>query len=126
MSILLFTGDIPARIQALALLGSVALLFTTLQLIRHGKLKEGYSIIWFIIALATVLVSAFPRLLEGLSRLVGIAYAPATLFLMLLGGLFLLSIHFSVMVTRYDKEVRRLAQEHAMLKEEVERNHKTL
>jgi len=121
IELIVFTGEIPVRIQIIALVGSVGLFVIILQLIRHGQLKEGYSIIWFLIALATVIVSAFPRLLGNIAAFVGIAYVPAALFLILLAGLFLLAIHFSVMVTRYDREVRELAQEHAILKEELMR-----
>jgi len=116
----LMNGSIPARLQYIAVILSVSILLFILTLIRQGKLKEGYSLIWFLIALATVIFSLFARILDSFADVVGIDYAPAALFLILVGGLFLLAIHSSMLFTAYDKRIRELAQDHAILKEEVQ------
>ena len=116
----LIFSSVPARLQYLSIGFSLALLLVIIHLIRRGLLKEGYSIIWFLIAVATVILSIFSRLLDYLAELFGIAYTPAALFLVLLAGLFLLAIHFSVLLSRYDRRIRELAQEHAILKAHVE------
>ena len=116
----LMNGSSPARLQYIAVILSVSILLFILTLIRQGKLKEGYSLIWFLIALATVIFSLFARILDSFADVVGIDYAPAALFLILVGGLFLLAIHSSMLFTAYDKRIRELAQDHAILKEEVQ------
>ena len=113
-------GSIPSRLQYIAVILSFSILLFILTLIRQGKLKEGYSLIWFIIALATVIFSVFARILDSFANVVGIDYAPAALFLILVGGLFLLAIHSSMLFTAYDKRIRELAQDHAILKAEVQ------
>lgn len=115
---------IPAKVQALAILASGLLLVVIIHLIRRGLLKEGYSIIWILLGLSLVVLSVFARLLEVLADIVGIDYSPTALFLILIGGLFLLAIHFSVLLTGYDRRIRSLAQEHAILKEELTRKNK--
>lgn len=115
----LITGSIPPRIQYIAIGASFGLLFIIIWFIRKGRLKEGYSIIWFLISLGVVVFAFFTGILDLLARLVGISYAPAAILLLLLAGLFLLSLHFSVLVSRYDKRIRTLAQEHAILKADV-------
>lgn len=112
----LFVGTIPLRIQIFAITGSFSLLGVVVYLIRHGKLKEGYSILWFFIGIALVVFSTITRMLDFFSRSVGISYSPAALFLILIGGLFLLSLHFSVLVSKHDRRIRELAQENALLK----------
>lgn len=116
---LLVTGHLPIRIQIIAIGASVMLLIGIIDLIRQNRLKEGYSIIWFFISITVVVFSIFSAILNWFSQLVGISYAPAALFLLLLGGLFLLSLHFSVLVSRYDRRIRELAQEQALLKAEL-------
>ena len=120
----IITGTIPPRIQYIAIATSLLLFAGIIYLIRKGRLKEGYSILWFFIALVIVLFSLFTGLLDMLARFTGISYAPAVLFLLLVGGLFLLSLHFSVLATRHDKKLRELAQEHAILKANIERKFK--
>jgi hypothetical protein len=102
----ILSGTIPPRIQILAVLGSLALLAVIIQLIRREKLKEGYSIIWFLVGLAMVTFSTLAGLLDIFARSVGISYSPAALFLILTGGLILLSIHFSVLVSKHDQRFR--------------------
>jgi hypothetical protein len=111
-----FQSSVPPRLQAVAIVGSLALLFFIIILIKKGRLKEGYSIVWFIVTLSMVVLSIFEGFLDYLAKIVGITYVPAMLFLIMVLGLFLLSIHFSLLFSRYDKKIRALAQEYAMLK----------
>ena len=115
----ILTGTIPPRIQTLAVVGSVVLLIIIINLIRNEKLKEGYSIIWFLVGLAMVTFSTLAGLLDVFASSVGISYSPAALFLILTGGLIFLSIHFSVLVSKHDQRYRELAQEYALLRAEL-------
>jgi hypothetical protein len=116
----IFTGDISPRIQGIALgLGILMLLFIV-ELIRGGRLKEGYALLWLGISLVTLAFALFPQLLTGLAGIFGVVYAPSAFLLLLVGGLYLLAIHFSLLLHRYDKRIRGLAQEHAILKQQTE------
>lgn len=111
-----FSGTIPPRVQFFAVVGSVLLLLVVINLIQRGRLKEGYSIIWFLVGIMLVVFSSVTRLLDVVARAVGITYSPSALFLILLGGLFLLALHFSVLLSKHDRQIRDLAQENALLK----------
>ena len=115
----LLTPTIPVRVQAVAVVSSLVLLGAVIHLIRRGSLKAGYSIIWFVVGLVLVGLSVVTRLLDGFAQLVGIDYSPAALVLVIGGGLFLLALHYSVMVTKHDRRIRELAQEHALLRAEL-------
>ena len=117
----IFTGVVPPRLQALAIAVSILLLVGIIQLIRKERLKEGYSIWWLAVAGVMLVFSVWADLLQGFAELVGVSYAPAALFLIIVGGLILLSLHFSLLLCRYDRRIRTLAQEHAMLKLEIEK-----
>lgn len=121
MRFLLDQHAIPEDLRLMALLGSGGLLVLILGLIRNGKLKEGYSIIWFLIGLAMVAFAVWPGLLEVFANTLSISYQPAALFVALIGGLFLLSIKYSVLASKHDRRIRELAQEHAILQARLER-----
>lgn len=118
---LIFTGAIPTRVQALAIGSAFVLLLFIIGLIRGGRLKEGYALVWITIPIITLAFAFFSQLLSGLSAAIGIVYPPAAFFLLSMGGLYLLGIHFSLLLHRYDQRIRRLSQEHAILKEELSR-----
>lgn len=116
---LIFTGDISPRIQVIAITTGVLMLLFIVELIRGSRLKEGYALLWISISVATLAFALFPRLLAGLAGVFGVVYAPSAFLLLLVSGLYLLAIHFSLLLHRYDKRIRGLAQEHAILEHEL-------
>lgn len=115
-------GTVPTRIQTLALVGSLGMVVVVINLIRREKLKEGYSIIWFMVGLTMVLFASVTRLLDILASSIGISYSPAALFLILTGGLFILALHFSVLISKHDRQIRALAQESALLRDQLHKH----
>ena len=105
------------RIQILAVSFSLALLAFVVDMIRRRRLLERYSLPWLLTVGVLVILSAWPRLLDRVAPLLGIAYPPAVLFL---GGLFLLvllCLHFSLAISRLSERNRVLAQRLALLEE---------
>lgn len=109
------------RIQLLAGFGSLFLLLLVIWLIRKERLKEGYSIVWFVTGFVMLIFSLFSNLLFRFSSLAGIYYAPAALFSILLLGNLLVSIHFSTILSRHEKRIKELAQEVGLLKDLIEK-----
>lgn len=119
---------IPLKLQFFAIAFSVLLLLFIIELIRKNKLKEGYSILWFGLGLALLTISVWTDLLEYVSYVVGVEYEPAMLLAVLVLGTMVLMIHFSVLVSSFDKKNKTLAQyiglvfwELKQLREEVKR-----
>jgi hypothetical protein len=79
-------------VAAVALIGLAVFL---VELVRRRQLKEKYSLLWF----ATVTVLAVLTLkrswLGSLANAVGIYYPPSALFLVLVGFLLLIQVHYS-------------------------------
>ncbi len=109
------------RIQYFAVAGSLALLVFIIELVRRKKVKEEHSILWLSFGLAFLVFSIWLGGINKLARLVGISYAPAAFLLILVVGLFLILIQFSVIISRLSEDRKRLAQEIALLREEMER-----
>jgi hypothetical protein len=90
------------------------------QLVRRRSLREDYALLWLGGGVALLVFSLKKDLLDQLATMVGIAYAPS---LLLLGAIvlgFLLSMHFSVALSRLAEQNKRLAQELAILRLSVE------
>jgi hypothetical protein len=104
-----------------AIVTSAATLVFILELVRRRKLKEEYSWLWILTAAIMLVLSSWYGLIEELSRLVGAVTPTTTLFLFGLLFLLLISVHFSTVISRLTQQVRRLAQEVAILTAERDR-----
>ncbi len=103
-----------------AIAGSIVLLIIVVELIRRGRLKERYSLLWLLAGTVVMLFSLSRDLLEVVSHLFGIFYPPSFLFLIAFFFLLLITLHFSVVISGLSEKNKRLAQEVAMLREAVE------
>ena len=110
----LLDSSLTPRIQALSLVGSLALIILVILLVRHEKLKAGYSITWLAVSLALLFLSIFSASLYQLANLVGIYYVPAALFLVLSTGLIFLCVHYSVIISKQETQIKHLTQEMAL------------
>lgn len=108
------------RIQIIAVLGSLLVLLFIFQLIRRGKLREEYALIWVGAGFALIVVSLWRNSLEIVARLTGIAYPPSVLLLGVIVLGFALAMHYSISLSRLAEQNKRLAQELALLRHRVE------
>ena len=116
-----FQGPISFKAQALSITASLILLFIIIQLIKKNRLRSGYSILWFIISGAILMLSVFSNLLFIFSKLTGIFYPPAALFSILIVGLILIEIHVSTILTSHERKIKKLAQKISMLEQKLNR-----
>lgn len=114
------------RIQIIGIIGSLFLLFLVFELIRRGKLKIEFSLLWFFMSVLFLLVSIFRGLLDKFSYMVGIGYPPSALFLILLIGMIMILIHFSTVISNLKEAKKTLIQKIGLLEIEVERLKKEL
>lgn len=114
------------RIQIIGIIGSLFLLFLVIELIRRGKLKIEFSLLWFFMSILFLLVSIFRGLLDKFSYMVGIGYPPSALFLILLIGLIMILIHFSTVISNLKEAKKTLTQKIGLLEIEIERLKKEL
>ena len=111
----------PIRIQVFSVLVGVILLLVVFQLIRKNRLLEQYSLAWIASGVLVLIMAVWRNLLENLADWIGIFYAPSALFLVAVFCGVVIVLHFSVVVSRLTKQNNVLAQEVALLKEEVVR-----
>ena len=106
-------------LKILAIAGSGAVMIVVVELIRQGRLKERYSLLWLLAGGVLLVLSSSRGLLEMVSRLLGIYYPPSLLFLLAFLFLLLITLHFSVVISGLTEKNRQLAQEIALLRQEM-------
>jgi hypothetical protein len=106
-------------LKFLAIAGSGAVMIVVVELIRQGRLKERYSLLWLLAGGVLLVLSSSRGLLELVSRLLGIYYPPSLLFLLAFLFLLLITLHFSVVISGLTEKNRQLAQEIALLRQEM-------
>lgn len=93
---------------------SLFFILTVIELVRRGKLREQYSLLWLGFGLILLILSASKRLLGILANWFGVYYAPSLLFLFGLLFAFALILHITVVISRQADRVIRLTQELAI------------
>jgi len=92
-----------------------------LALLRSRKLKEKYAALWLVVGILCVVLVAFPSLLARAAGLVGIQVASNLLFTLAIILLLAVCLHLSLELSTHENHIRRLAEESAILRAELER-----
>ena len=108
------------RVELLAILGTLALLGFIVELVRRRKLAEGYSLLWLLTGVVLLVLSMWRELLHTFSRLVGVFYPPAALFLVGFIFFLLILLQFSVIISQMSQRNKRLAQQVSLLQWQIE------
>lgn len=106
------------------LLGIAAAVVTTvfvLELLRRGILREKYAVLWLVVSVALVVIAVFPGIVGWVAGAVGIVVPANLLFFLTAVVLLLVSVQLSYEVSRVEARTRRLAEEVALLRTDVER-----
>jgi hypothetical protein len=108
------------RATLFGLAASVAGLILVLELVRQRKLREDYSLLWLATALVLIVLSVSRPLLDSIAALLGVVtYPPAALFLVAIGFMLAILLHFSTVLTRLARENKEIAQQMAILRWEL-------
>ena len=109
------------RLELITLFGSIFFLGVILECVRRQRLKEAYSLLWIFTGVVFVVLSSWHDSIQILSSILGIQYAPATLFLLLIVGVFCILIQFSIVLSKRVEHIKNLNQEIALLNHRLEK-----
>jgi hypothetical protein len=103
-----------------ALVGSIMVLLGIVELLRRRQLGEKYAVLWLVVGILLLIFTVFPGLLTGIASGLGVAVPTNLMFFV--GILFLVGVvlHLSWEVSRLENETRKLAEDQAILRLEVE------
>ena len=95
-----------------------------IDLLRRGVLREKYAVLWLFFSGAALLLAIFPAILVWLTGVLGVAEPVNLLFFVTIVLLVLVSVQLSYELSRHEARIRRLAEEVALLQEEINRQQK--
>ena len=107
-------------IQYISILGSVVFIVLIIMLIRNKRIKEEFAILWLFFGLVFLCLSVWRGSLEVIARILGIAYAPAAIFLILIVAIISILIHLSLITSRLTDQAKVMIQELGLLKMEMD------
>ena len=99
---------------------AVLVLVIIVGLLLRRQLREKYATLWLIIGLALLILAVFPGLLIGMSKALGVAVPSNLIFALAIVLLVGVALHLSWELSRAEDEVRRVAEDVAVLRLEVE------
>jgi hypothetical protein len=108
-------SQIETKAQIIALIVTFAIFLLILDLVRRRRLAERYALLWLLAAIAMLVLAIWTDGLDVIADLMGIQEPANAIFIIALGVIFVLLLHFSVATTRLAEETKILAQENARL-----------
>lgn len=106
--------------KVFAILASISIMVLVVELVRRRKLREEYSWLWLITGALIILLVVFYDLLIFITHLIGAIAPTTTLFIFGLLFLMLISLHYSMQITKLSLQIKEMAQQLTLLKDQVE------
>jgi hypothetical protein len=115
------TLELPTRQRVVAIALAATILLLVVELVRRRKLREEYSWVWIFTSLVLIALALESGLLLSLSEWIGAASSTSTLFFFGVVFLLLLTLQFSVRLSRLTQRHKTLGQRLGLLEAELER-----
>lgn len=103
-----------------ALVAGIMFLLIILELVRKRKVKEEYSWLWILIGVIILILVIWYDLLLFVTRLIGAETPLTTLFLFGFLFLILINIHYSIRISLFTNQIKKMAQRIGLLSKEIE------
>jgi len=91
------------------------------SLLRSRRLKEKYAALWVVVGIILIVLAAWPALLSHLAHAVGIQVPSNLLFTLAIVLLLAIVLHLSLELSGQEDKIRRLAEEAAIAREQIEK-----
>lgn len=104
------------------ILGVIAALLTFIfvfWMLRRGSLQEKYAVLWLGVSGAALVLALFPGVLRWITDALRIETPSNLLFFVTIVLLILVAVQLSYELSRHEARIRRLAEEVALLDEEI-------
>jgi hypothetical protein len=108
------------RIQLVAILAAGGLFLIVFELVRRRRLMERYALLWLVSTFVLLALAAWRGLLVQVSEAIGIYYAPSALFVVALGFVLVMLLHFSLVISRLADQNKVLAQRLSLMQQRVD------
>lgn len=102
-----------------AALSSLVIFAVVIELIRTGRLRERYALLWLGTATVILVFGLWRDGLNQLADVLGIAYPPNALFVLAMAFVLLLLLHYSTVISRLSDRTTTLTQRIAILEQRI-------
>ncbi len=99
---------------------ALAILVLVLWMLVARRIREKYAVMWIIIALCVLILGIFPQLLLWATSTLGVQIPANLLFSLAIVLLLGVSLHLSWELSQAEDEIRRVAEEAALSRTQVE------
>ena len=103
-----------------AILASILIMALVVELVRRRKLREEYSWLWLVTGALIILLVVWYDFLVFITHLIGAIAPTTTLFIFGLLFLMVISLHYSIQISKLSSQVKEMAQELTLLKGQIE------
>jgi len=90
------------------------------SMLLRRQLREKYATLWLVIGIALLILAVFPGVLAWLARLLGVEIPSNLFFALAIVLLVGVALHLSWELSRAEDEIRRVAEDVAILRADVE------
>jgi hypothetical protein len=90
-----------------------------LWMVRRNKLLAGRSLWWLMVALGSVILGFFPRLMDWAALRVGVYYPPIFVAMIVIAMLLIKILVMDLDLSEKERKIRALAQKIAILEHEI-------
>ena len=97
------------------------MVLAVLLMLRVGKLREKYAVLWLVVGSLTIVLGLFPSMLDFAAAAVGVRVPANLLFALSIVLLVGVGLHVSRELTILEDETRILAEEVAILRSSIAR-----
>ena len=101
-------------------LTGLLLLGTIVELLRRRQLREKYGMLRHAVLVVVMPLSLFPRLLDNVAGLLGVASGVSLVLFLGIIFLLLVCVHLSWEVSALEEETRTLAEDFALLRAQID------
>ena len=108
----------PITQKVFALAVCCLVFIVTVNLVRKRRLREEYSVLWLVTSLLMFVLVLRYEWLVALTNLIGAGLPTTTLFIGSLVFLMLIAVQFSIKISRLTDQLKNLAQDNALIREE--------
>ena len=103
-----------------AIVASVLIMFIVVELVRRRRLREEYSWLWLLTGATIILLVLWYDLLVFITHLIGAVAPTTTIFIFGFLFLMLISLHYSIQISKLSHQVKEMAQQLTLLRGQVE------
>lgn len=108
------------QLQAVLLITSIIGLVFVFRFVKKKLLNLKYSFLWIVMGFVFLALSIYPEIIDGVREALGIQLGSNALFFLGICFLIFLSFSLTVIVSKHAERMRRLNQELALLRRQVD------